>query len=466
MIKDDKYKIDISISERKYECKTLITWNKVTYRNNLVTLDELVKLISEGRCFCYNFNSSILTQKQKTIENFKYTNVIFIDIDDIEIEMNDFIDKLNHKPTIAYTTFNDRQGNHRFRLIYCFNQPITTVEQYKKMYLSIIKHLEESNQFKNKDNCAISPNQQFYGNGCSPKMYTSFVVYEQCELLDSSIELNKNKHHHSPPTTKENECEWTLTITDEDYINDFNSMRVGDLLMKYREKYPFIEQTPLEQVDDDVAYIMLPKNYIEVKRYWIKEEMYNQYGEAVGVNAKPLKIKDGQQRRKKLFINGILRRMMIPNITFEHMLHNLVNEVYYYVDNTIDSITRRDLYNITCNVFKANVDDYSHMIPIDSRKWIVNPKYCIKHNVSRRSARNIAKKQITYHSILELYDSSKTDKDNLKILNDNGVDISLRTLKNFKKENGFSKVRKQDVILNSNILMIGDYYHEAIRNVS
>ena len=38
---------------------------------------------------------------------------------------------------------------------------IEDIELYKNLYLSIISLIEKENNFKNKDNCAISVNQQF-----------------------------------------------------------------------------------------------------------------------------------------------------------------------------------------------------------------------------------------------------------------------------------------------------------------
>ena len=73
---------------------------------------------------------------------------------------------------------------------------------------------------------------------------------------------------------------------------------------------------------------------------------------------------------------------------------------------------------------------------------MVNPNYCAKHGVSRKKARVIASKSISGNRIGELYDCSKTDKENLELMKQQGLEISLVTLKRWRKENGIVKYKK------------------------
>lgn len=72
---------------------------------------------------------------------------------------------------------------------------------------------------------------------------------------------------------------------------------------------------------------------------------------------------------------------MYPQIEFEHLLHCLANELYYYINNSKDPISKQELYDIAENAYNENIDKYSTMIKqqqTEKRKWIINPQYCIK----------------------------------------------------------------------------------------
>lgn len=222
-------------------------------------------------------------------------------------------------------------------------------------------------------------------------------------------------------------------------------MPYQEIIDKYKDVYPFFEHTPLPAVSDDCPYILLPKDYIQIKRYWLCQRVKDEYGDERWRYVKIRKIKDGEQRRKKLYLNGILRRKMIPNIVFEHLLHCLTFELWYYYENSgrncKNIITKHELAIIAADVMRANVDDYTFEQK-DRRQFIVNDAYCQKHNVSRKEARNLAKKLITYERIGMMYDATQTDKVNIEIFQHNGLDISLKTLQRFRNDMGINKYNK------------------------
>ena len=219
-------------------------------------------------------------------------------------------------------------------------------------------------------------------------------------------------------------------------------MSYGDLLIKYSDKYPIIEHTPLNEADDDIPFIMLPPDYIEIKRYWFMEAVYDENGDKRYSVSRVKKIKDGEHRRKKLFLNGILRRMMIQELSFEHLLNNMAYELYHYIDNSKDRITKKELFEISVNIYKSNIDSYKGLIKRDKRRFIVNDKYCIRHNLNRKQVRNISRKLITYNQIGELYDLNLTDKQNVELFKEYGLSISTKTLQRFRNEMGITKYNK------------------------
>lgn len=270
------------------------------------------------------------------------------------------------------------------------------------------------------------------------------IIYEIKDLLNTNINNNKKCNSNSIKKKERNIIQLEMHFSDTEFINDFWDMKYVELLEKYKDVYYIFESTPLDFSNDDVPYVLLPQNYIEIKRYWLNEKVYNEDGDIIGNTSKIRKIKDGNQRKKKLFLNGILRRMMIQDLSFEHLLTNLVYELYYFIENSKDKIEKKDLFNIAKNVIELDLTKYNNLTKEDKREFIVNPYYCTKYNVSKKVARNIAKKELNYQRIGELYDCTLTDKQNLEVFKEYGVEISLRTLKNFRKDNNIIKNKKQN----------------------
>ena len=355
--------------------------------------------------------------------------------DDVECNLDELVSGLRYTPTIAYTTYNHHQNGkgNRYRLLYLFRIAISDTEVYKCIYQYLISNLG----FKLNDNCGGNATQAIYGSNEQCQIIQTKNTYS-IEDFDIDIPIG-NGHSNYIRKEERNIIELESPIQDNDYINDFWNMSYGDLLLKYSDTYPIFEHTPLEDVDDDTPFIMLPSDYIEIKRYWCTETVYDENGNKRYNVSRARKIRDGERRRKKLFINGILRRKMVKNISFAHLLNCMVYELYHYIENSKDRITKKELYEITLNVFHSNIDKYDGFHGNNKRKFIVNDKYCIKHNLNRKQVRNISRKLITYNQIGELYDFNLTDKQNVEQFKEYGLDISIKTLQRFRKEMGITK---------------------------
>ena len=135
--------------------------------------------------------------------------------------------------------------------------------------------------------------------------------------------------------------------------------------------------------------------------------------------------------------------MINPNITFDNLLYNLLYELVQYVSNfdAQNIIGKKEIYDIASCVMKKDITKYEWVKGVN-RKFIVNPRYCEKYGMNKRQVRNMACKMLRNDSIGELYDCSKTDKENLEIMKENGLEISLITLKRWRKDNGITKYKK------------------------
>lgn len=475
---NNNYNLNLSVSLKPYQSKEAIKEDifnsSYKYMNLNFDLDKFKYGVRNGYCFCHNFNKKEFGLTDKTYNNFVSAKFIFIDVDDTSVPMEQFYEMLSVKPTFAYTTYsNGKDDTYSFRLIYCFDDYITNRDDYNNIYMHLLKCIEADTHLVNKDNCGSSCVQQMFGcYGCD--MVSSDIVYSLNELKEKVQSetyniTNEELRISNGIIKKEKEALYNLNcandkkvdieITDAEYMQDFWRMDYASLLAKYKDIYPFFVHTPLPDVDEDTPYIMLPDNYIEIKRYWVKAANLHTLG-----NGKyeliPVRLKDGQQRKKKLFINGILRRYMVDNLSFEYLLQCLVNELYYYVNNTKDAISKKMLYGIACNAYKADLEAYKDKIDTktDKRTFIVNEAYCAKYNVSKGTVRNEVKQMLLFAEIGNLYDCLMTDKQNLEVMKSFGLNISRRTLTTFKQTYGLCRMR------NSKCIIKKEEEHYTIRN--
>ena len=445
----------ITVSTMGFEKKPLSNeMGKIQYIIKNLFIDEIAEYIKNGHVLSANFtedDSTIIRQTQRCYENFISTSMIMIDLDgEVELELNELIENLKIKPSIAYTTFShliENKGN-RYRLLYLFENEINDIKLYKDIYKIIVSSFD----FKLKDNCGSNVTQAVFGSKKDCILIKSNKIYSISNFIDISL-FNKNNitnsnnqisHSNSIYKEEENIIRLERPIQDDEYIEDYWNMSYNDLLTKYRDKYPIFEHTPLYQADDDTPYIILPPEYLEIKRYWLIDYIYSENGSVKTYTTKARKIKDGEGRKKKLFINGILRRMMIPSISFEHLLNCLVYELYHYIDNSKDIIKKQRLFDIAMSAWNADITQYEHLRESDNREFIVNDNYCIKYNVSRSTARNISKKAITYDKIGSLYDCNLTDKQNLEVFKEHGFTTSPKTLQRFRETFGLTRYNKRN----------------------
>lgn len=116
-------------------------------------------------------------------------------------------------------------------------------------------------------------------------------------------------------------------------------------------------------------------------------------------------------------------------------------ELYYFYENSKDTIKKLDILNIARNVMMADIANYSFE-QTDKRQFVINEAYCRKYNVSKKEARNLSKKLINYEKIGELYDPTLTDKKNIELFKQYGLYISSKTLQRFRGEMGLKKYKK------------------------
>lgn len=170
MNQEKDFNFDITLSTKGYDHKpNAQDYKGMKWSNPMsITLDMFDVFISNGYSYCH-----IYRDNHRSNNNFLYTYVVNIDIDDSDIPINEFVDGLMQKPTYAYTTCSNGIKGFRFRLIYVFNQKLDT-DNYKSAYQEICSR----NNIILNDNCGYSIGQLMNGNGLGNiETYKSYNIY-------------------------------------------------------------------------------------------------------------------------------------------------------------------------------------------------------------------------------------------------------------------------------------------------
>ena len=420
------YSFEVSLSIMTYDHKPNKDTEIPSMRFYKTTTDigGFVNALADGHCYTTVFPFETFGFKgQKNDKNFLYSNFLSIDFDERDIDMTTFNDAVDYKPTIAYTTCSNGQEGKgfRYRFIYCFEDRFESVKEYR----SYVQAVLDANNIPTKDVDPMTfvPSMMFVGNGCGNiEVSVNNILYSKKDFLLQYNNINPL-----------NNIILNDTFSDKQFEEDFRKMEIKDIVTKYESIYPNIEHTPLPKTDADIPYILFPSDYIEIMRDCRKNE-----------DGIAKKLKDGHGRRKRLFDNGILRRKINPNITFENLVYNLLYELHYYISNrnAENIIGKNEIMIIARDVMKADLSKYEYKAVRD-KDWIVNDAYCEKYNLSPNQVKNIARKAINHLKIHELYDKELTDKKNVEMMKEKGVEVSLSTLKRWRDENGLTKHRKK-----------------------
>ena len=443
--------INVSLSKTKHDRKpTAREWARMTYKYKYIDIMDFCNAILNGYAFTSVFKYGEFTTKQKTKENFKGTQIISIDIDNAlsSTSLQDFINECHTKPTLSYITPShlkeDENGevHARFRLIYVCDAIITDVATYKALYKEIYNGIPQTllDHGKKEDFCGQSPFQQFAGNSKAytwrfdaifegyifeitalKDRYKGIVSVEEFATQIKAIQEGTESEHAQAHGKREE------TEQESRFIQDLNTLSPTDFLRKYASVYEYITATKIEFNGE--LYKETPTNYTEIER------RYNVTRQSNGkTSITPYIYKDGEQRRKTMYLHSLLRKQIKPNISKEELVYNLMWDRLYFYDNSDNKLNNETLIQIAGNALKASYTIEQKK----QKKYKINKEECKRQEISPKSMVRKAAKAINYNTIGELYNTAKCIAENLRELNDHGVKVCRRTLYNFCKEMGIN----------------------------
>lgn len=423
-------KFSISFSTEKYQQKPGVAEvkNMKFHRQNSITVGQLAERVREGYsiCGCFNTKNDLFGLAEKTEANFALSNWVWVDIDDSTMSMTEVLRKLQHSPTIAYTTASDgKDGKFRFRLGYLFDASIESVSVYKQIYAGITESILRSiPDFVIKDNCCKSPAQMIHGNGTGK---CHLEISEQSLYQQSDFPCTKN--HEAKMSIGRKMSRPKIKISDEHFMSDFKNLKFQDIIDKYRDRYTFFERTKL---DYENGFAIIPEDYNEIHRRWYKDKVLKTDGTEYPITAIK-KLNDGDGRRKNLYIGGLIRKKIMPDITFEHLLYNLVCECEWFYRNADGVLTKKVLIETASNVISTPLDQIT-VKSINRKKYEVDKSYCQKSGLNTYQMSNKARKYLKDIEIGNILDISIDIQENLENLRKLGVKVGRSRLYKYYKE--------------------------------
>lgn len=398
---------------------------QIRYKRRTFTQNSLMIVLKSGYCVahCFKTQNEVFTQSEKTNDNFEYTQMIGVDIDDCDTDMETFIKGLNRKPTFAYTTFSNGIKGNRFRMIYLFNQKIDSIPLYKAVYNWITEGLNIN------DNCMRSVSQQMFGTNFSAKWYNSDVWYD-VPHFDESIITNQKREVSSQNSISDK----VSSQISKSFMDDMDCMASMDFINKYRNCYPYFTETELQYKD---GYAVIDNNYYVVRRMWYNQ-VYETKDGTVTVN-EVRKYKDGNKRRIRMYNTARILRNIKNDITAEHLAYILYLEREYYYDNSDNILSNERLLSIATEITSMPMERVIMDNNGCKNRFKVDKSYWKERGITPKQAVQIVRGQINDRNIGELYDCSLTDKENVNVMKENGINISLITLKRWRKKNGITK---------------------------
>lgn len=462
MEKRQDFKFVASISKMGYATKqdvinTLGRENRKKYgteslrfREQTVTVDEIVDLIGDGYAFCATFdlnNGELMWKKQedgskkcicpvlkdgymsmtvKRDEFFKGSQIVSIDIDDTQYNnVEDYIEQLTFIPTFAYTSYSDSPTKRKFRLCYVMSQPLNSIEEYKEVANTIHYTAEQDTQEPISDKCGEKASQYFNGTNLNAgaELYKYYVVYDRADF--PTIEQEQVDEDLNAKV----KCEF-----DKDTVKAMETQSYQKFMHRNSLKYQYFYQSEIDWKDGE-KWRAVDDSFVSLCYRWRGTGEIEKY-------------KDGEHRRRKLKTYACLRRIIKPTVTPTELLFNLYIDRERFFDNSDAALTIEVLKTKVNAAFSLTIDEikakYAKLLENNKRKIVFNPTY-LKDNAklnklgvgdNLKAIIRCAVKDYNYCEIDKYYNQSISVAENLKVLKDNGVNIHLATLYRYCKDRG------------------------------
>lgn len=342
---------------------------------------------------------------------------ILLDADECPIALQDLWDRLQRKPTFAFTTQHHQVADYgnRFRLVYAFDQVMHNKDGYNKIALALMYEVEEAirqagyDEYK-LDPCTTGEGRFFLGNpNAGVTSFDSWAVYspldivsvyddtpqQQVTTLDfdmrNTIYGKQTKHSQSEmgrgvSPTRPHPFVYLKKDIAQNMKRDCEKPNadIQEIVMKYSKHYITRFKTSLEETPAEQSYIECPDDYLEI---WFRWLTHYQPGRKPIKEIKRFRNGDGRHlllRIQLLVVMAIHHdRLCFDELVFHALA--LFNIAYSNKNRDGSICTGKDyftpvrLWSIAKEVWIANPEYVKITMAKQFKKchksWMVNPKY-------------------------------------------------------------------------------------------
>lgn len=416
--------LTLSVSDQCFETKPpkgSPIYSKLTFTQQTVSLLQFLEIIRNGYMFCgvmtdYHFPNKYYETSKHLVSN----NVVSIDIDDCDCPMRDFMPTLKYMPTFAYETFSNLEEGmgYRFRFLYVFDDFVDG-ETYSRLYKAICKANNIDGSYNDKH--TGSPYQKIWGtNGKHRDIIGLGYVYHIDSFKDFMDEESVPSTILKKANTGINQVNGTpkteYKFKDKTFEVMWNTATDTEILSQMTQ-YQTSETTYINFNDGELWRDLTDEEYYCIKRKW-QRKTFN--GRNVVVITK---VKNGEHRRKKIYLSLIRRRLIDPTITLEHLCYAALFELSYFIVNTDknDYITRYQLTQMAQNAMNADLGKYKNLK--ENKKFKVNKMEAKKQGLTVQQAVGKAngelrhkKAEKEYAELAKNYDPTLSVRKNAELL--------------------------------------------------
>ena len=468
--------------EGKARRKALGLTNKICFKEQEVTVEQLLERVLEGHTFCYRFGEfppntdektyvrkdGYFTMSGKADSFFKGSYVVGVDIDDTAYESaEEFISKLSLQPTFWYNTLSNKQKDKnkdgildaRFRMMFVFDRIIG--DKYFFRYVSSVIHhlIEKDTQEKITDPCGKSCSQYFNGTNYDDSNLTvdfgiSNIIYSfsDFQISDSGYLdfLNQNCDYKESSLTPEIKMDIQVRkcklLSNVDRYNTLHTTTQRNLLELDKTLQ---SRMAISDADfDNRMIISFRRNSFDV--FWKKNRYFHHYVYRVEREDGWEYFKDikyqrcdenylelpwiknpipiGGHRPLVMLSRAVLRRIIEPSMTPTDLLYNLILDREWNFVNTDNKLSLDRMKQIVKDSFAYSVEELKVMYKpmIDNvRERCCKKKFIIHWTCKGKIRANTLAKELRWEFLDSIYDRTKSVDENLQIFKDSDLDTEL-----------------------------------------
>jgi hypothetical protein len=421
----------LGVSIDKYTQKpTTEEYKEMVFKQNTLTTTELYNLIRNGYVFCQNFTRKTYMSSYTSSKNFASANILVFDIDHSPLSLEYVIKHLQIAPTISYETFRNSPEDYRFRLLYLLNEPINSVEEYKRISELLFKWITKSSELKPLqsyiDSSCFSAAQLFIGTGLDQCVVSGDTIISTDFLSGiSSQTLSDNKLSVDTSTKDLKSCNYSTTSN----VCPKNENQFQINIPQYDLDMNYTFGTP----NKNLIYPVNPFNNFFSADITDKNMIYHYVGDqniySLSTYMKNGKVEVGKRHNTMKYHMFVIRNMY-PNITTTEIVGRIRWLVNAYYANPHE-ITDNEIYRMSGSIMKMDIKTDT-----GKRKYILNPDYKYLSKSEKIKSFQKCKSERTKDMILANTDVNKSYSE-LSV----ELGYSTATIKKYLKAEGIDIVK-------------------------